>query len=78
MQEALSGKYGTPSSKTTVEYQNSYAAKFIGTVVTWENTLSKMTLTQYNGSKDFSGLVIEHKALAAQVVMEPKQPSKDL
>jgi hypothetical protein len=79
MQEAMAGKYGTPSSITTVEYQNSFAAKFTGTVVTWENTLSKMTLIQYSGSRDFSGLLIEHKALAAQAVTaRPKQPSKDL
>jgi hypothetical protein len=31
MQEALTGKYGTPSSITAVDYQNTFGAKFTGT-----------------------------------------------
>jgi hypothetical protein len=80
MQEALTGKYGTPSSITAVDYQNTFGAKFTGSVVTWDNGTSVLTLRQYGtGSVENSGLVIEHKALAAQAAAaRPKQPSKDL
>jgi hypothetical protein len=80
MQEALTGKYGTPSSITAVDYQNTFGAKFTGSVVTWDNGTSVLTLRQYgSGSVENSGLVIEHKALAAQAAAaRPKQPSKDL
>jgi len=80
MQEALTGKYGTPSSITAVEYQNAFGAKFTGSVVTWDNNVSTITLRQYGGSSvEYSGLVVEHKALAAQAATaKPKQSSKDL
>jgi hypothetical protein len=80
MQEALTGKYGAPSSVTAVDYQNAFGAKFTGSVLTWDNSLSTITLRQYgSGSVEYSGLVIEHKALAAQAATaRPKQSSKDL
>jgi hypothetical protein len=80
MQEALTGKYGTPSSVTAVGYQNPFGAKFIGSVVTWDNEVSAITLRQYgSGSVEYSSLVMDHKALAAQAATaRPKQPSKDL
>ncbi len=80
MQEALTGKYGTPSSITAVDYQNAFGAKFTGSVVVWDNSISTITLRQYGShSVGFSGLVVEHKALAAQAAAaRPKQPSKDL
>ena len=79
MQGALSAKYGAPASITTAEYQNAFGAKFSGTVATWENTVSKIILTQYSRSRDYSGLVIEHKALASQAASAiPKQIPKDL
>jgi hypothetical protein len=79
MQEALTGKYGTPSSVTAVDYQNAFGAKFTGNVVTWENRVSTISLRQCSGSVEYSGLVLEHKALAAQAATaKPKQSSKDL
>lgn len=78
MQEALTGKYGAPSV-TTVEYQNAFGAKFTGSVATWDNSVSTMTLRQYGGTVEYSALLIEHKALAAQAeAAKPKHSSKDL
>ncbi len=78
MQEALTGKYGTPSV-TAAEYQNGFGAKFTGSVATWDNSVSTITLRQYAGSVDYSALVTENKALAAQAATaKPKQSSKDL
>jgi hypothetical protein len=80
MQEALTGKYGTPSSVTAAEYQNSLGAKFTGSIVTWDNGVSTLTLRQYGGgSLEYSGLVMEHKDLAGKAEKaRPKQLSKDL
>lgn len=80
MQEALTGKYGTPSSITVIDYQNTFGAKADGSVVTWDNSVSTITLRQYgSGSVEYSGLAIVHKALAAQAVKaKPNQSSKDL
>jgi len=78
MQEALTGKYGTPSM-TAVEYQDAFGAKFTGSVATWDNSVSMITLRQYGGSVEYSTLVVEHKALAAQAEeAKPKHSSKDL
>jgi hypothetical protein len=78
MQEAFSGKYGTPFV-TIVEYQNAFGAKFTGSVATWDNSLSTIVLRQYGGSVEYSALLIEHKALAAQAeTAKPKHSSKDL
>lgn len=80
MQEALTGKYGTPASITTADYQNAFGAKFTGSIVTWGNSTSTITLSQYGGgSRDYSGLVIEHKILAAQAEKaRPRHLSKDI
>ncbi len=80
MQEALAGKYGPPSATTAVDYQNAFGAKFTGSVVIWDNSVSTIALRQYgSGSVEYSGLTIEHKALAAQAATaKPKQSSKDL
>lgn len=80
MQEALTGKYGTASSATAVEYQNRFGAKVTGSVVVWDNGVSAITLRQYgSGSTDYSTLVMEHKSLAAQAeAAKPKHTSKDL
>jgi hypothetical protein len=80
MLEASTGKYGTPASVTVVDYQNAFGAKFTGNVVVWDNSVSTITLRQYGSdSRDYSGLVVEHKALAAQAAAaRPKQSSKDL
>jgi hypothetical protein len=80
MQEALTGKYGPPSSVTPVEYQNGFGAKFTGSVLSWDNGVSTIILRQYgSGSVEYSGLVIQHKALAAQAATAvPKKSSNDL
>jgi hypothetical protein len=80
MQEALAEKYGPPSSATSVEYQNAFGAKFTGSVVTWDNGVSTITLRQYgSNSLEYSGLLVEHKSLAVQAATAiPKQSSKDL
>jgi hypothetical protein len=80
MQEAMTGKYGAPSSVAAVEYQNSFGVKTIGGVVTWDDGMSTITLRQVGGtSADYSGLLIEHKALAAQAAAAaPKHSSNDL
>jgi len=80
MQEALTGKYGTPSSVTAVDYQNTFGAKFTGSVVTWDNSVSAITLSQFGGgSVEYSSLMIEHKALTGQAAKaRPRQSSKDL
>jgi hypothetical protein len=79
MQEALTGKYGSPSSVTAVDYQNAFGAKITRSVVTWDNSVATMCLRQYDGSVEYSGLVIENKALAARAATaKPKQSSNDL
>jgi len=79
MQEALTGKYGTPTSVASMEYQNAFGAKYSGSIVTWDNGVSFITLSQYGGSLEYSSLVIEHKALAAQAAAaRPKHSSNDL
>ncbi len=78
MQEALTGKYGAPSV-TAVEYQNAFGAKFSGSVATWDNNVSTITLRQYGGTVEYSALVMEHKALTVQAeAAKPKHSSKDL
>jgi hypothetical protein len=80
MLEALSGKYGGPSSTTAVDYQNRFGAKITGSVAIWDNGVSTITLRQYgSGSTDYSTLVVEHKSLAGQAeAARPKHTSKDL
>jgi hypothetical protein len=80
MQEALGSKYGAPVSTISVEYQNSFGAKFAGHIVSWDNGVSTIILREYGGSSmKFSGLVMEHKALAAQAEeAKPKRTSTDL
>ena len=80
MQEAFTGKYGRPSSATVVDYQNAFGAAFTGSVVSWDNNASTITLRQYGGGTvENSGLEIQHKAIAAQASADkPQQPSKDL
>jgi len=79
MLEALTSKYGPATSQETREYQNSFGAKISGRVITWDNGVSKIVLTEFGADKDTSAVEFTHTALQSEAEKAaPKHSSKDL
>lgn len=79
MRKALTEKYGAPAKEIPTEYQNPFGAKLAGLMVTWDNGVSTIELTEFNGSRDASLVTFTHKQMAIDAAAAaPKKASKDL
>jgi len=79
MLEAFTGKYGQPTSQEMRDYQNSFGAKFTGRIITWDNGVSRIVLTEFGADRDTSAVEFVHPSLKrAAEAAAPKHSSKDL
>lgn len=79
MRDALTSKYGNPSQERLTNYQNSFGATRTGSIVSWDNGITTIELTEYNANVDESAVVFTHKKLAADALARaPKKTGKDL
>jgi hypothetical protein len=79
MLEAFTSKYGPPTSQEQHEYQNGFGAKFSGLIVVWENSTSRIVISEIGADKDTSAIEFTHKQLRKEAeAAAPKKSSKDL
>ena len=79
MRDAFISKFGPATKDDVVEYNNAFGVKFSGHVLTWDNGVSTIVLTEINQSKDTSAVVFSHKAiLNAAGEAAPKKTTHDL
>jgi hypothetical protein len=61
------------------DYQNSFGAKFTGRIITWDNGVSRIVLTEFGADRDTSAVEFVHPSLKrAAEAAAPKHSSKDL
>jgi hypothetical protein len=79
MLEPFTGKYGAPTSQENHEYQNAFGAKFTGLIVVWDNSASRIVMSEIGADRDTSAVEFTHAQLKKKAeAAEPKKTSKDL
>ena len=79
MVEAFSAKYGPPTSQENHEYQNAFGAKFAGLIIVWDNSVSRIVMSEIGADKDTSAVEFTHEQLKKEAdAAVPKKTSKDL
>jgi len=79
MLEAFTGKYGAPTTQENHDYQNAFGAKFTGLIVVWDNSTSRIVISEIGADKDTSAVEFTDTQLKKEAdAAAPKKTSKDL